>query len=122
MTLPVWPASLPREPRADGYTRQARFAPAVTEMEDGPVLARRRSRIKARKETLTLVMDGAQLAAFETFFDDVLRGGTLRFTMPTVNPDGTFTTRTVHLEGDRPKVAPFGADHWQVPLNLTVFS
>lgn len=121
MALPVWPASLPREPKTDGYSRQKRFPPAVTEMEDGPVLARPRSRIRARRDTVNLVMDGSQLATFESFFDGPLRDGTLRFTMPTVEAGGGFADRTVHLDGERPKVVPFGDDAWQVTLSLTVY-
>jgi hypothetical protein len=66
-------------------------------------------------------MTAAQVVTFETFFDDTLLDGTLRFTMVTPNPDGTTTSRTCHFEGMKPKVAPSGSGDWIVSGQVTVY-
>ncbi|MBN8942228.1 MAG: hypothetical protein J0H01_22170 [Rhizobiales bacterium] len=122
MSLPVWPAALPQEYAQEQYSRAARFKPNTTEMEDGPVTSRRQSRIKARREAVYWIMDGAQVELLETFFDDDLKSGAARFTMPTFSPSAaSFTARTCHFEGERPDVTPLGGGNWGVSGKITVY-
>lgn len=121
MTLPVWPAELPQYWIEDGYTRTNRNKANVTEMDDGRIVKRRRTTRVARRETYVGLMTGEQFEDFEEFYYDTLNEGASRFTMPTPNPDGTTTPRTVQIEGEEPEVASEGGIYWRVTFPVTVY-
>ncbi len=120
MSLPDWPATLPQYWLADRYSRSNRNRSNVTEMDDGRVVKRRRTTRVARREVFSAKMNAAQFAAFEEFFYTTLNEGVSRFTMPTPNADGSYTSRTVQIEGDEPETTSEG-DWWLVSFPVTVY-
>ncbi len=105
-----------------GFSQDQRFAPASTEMDDGPVGSRRWSRIRARREAFQWLCTAAEKDSFETFFDTTLVEGTLRFTLATPNSDLTSTSRTCHFEGQRPRISPAGGGQWIIAGQMTVYT
>jgi hypothetical protein len=105
-----------------GFAQEQRFTPASTEMDDGPVGGRRWARIRARREAFQWLCTAAEKDSFETFFDETLIDGTLRFTLATPNSDlESSTSRTCHFEGQRPKITPAGGGQWIIAGQMTVY-
>lgn len=79
MPTPTWPATLPQN-LLMGVTRKRQAGKLRSEMDTGP--AKQRQRFTARVTQFqdgAQVMTGAQLAIFDTFYDDDLGAGTLSF-------------------------------------------
>jgi hypothetical protein len=77
-----WPAEIPTEPRADGFSFTPQPNVIPTEMDAGPPKRRRRS--TARLETFTerLKLDDDQRSAFWAWYEDILEDGVLTFSRP----------------------------------------
>lgn len=76
--MPTWPLSLPPLPLI-GATTQDDDAVLRTAMEAGPPSRRRRFTAITQSLGFPMVMDGAQLAAFKSFYRSTLANGALAF-------------------------------------------
>lgn len=87
MSVPTWPAALPR-PRRSGW--QAQFAdPRLKRQADtGMPGARRRWSKAARQVSLTLTVTRDERAVFDRFFEHELKHGSKPFRMPDPTTDG----------------------------------
>lgn len=117
-----WPTTLPQKYQHNGFSRGRQGNLLRTEMDSGRPKVRRLFTAVSTYFTGTMVMDGTQLSAFETFFDDVLGSGALTFNFP--NPlDYGATTVEVRFRVDT-KAEPYTATpdgettDWSVTLNL----
>jgi len=87
MTLPAWPAELPR-PMRSGYQAQNMDPRIRRSGETGPPSYRRRYSSVARRVALVIDVPRALKATFEIFHEQVLSHGALPFTMPDPTTDG----------------------------------
>ncbi len=86
MTVPTWPADLPR-PNRQGWQAQMQDPRLARQTEAGPPGYRRRWSSTAREVSLVVDLTRSQKASFEAFFDSVQQGaGT--FWMPDPTTDG----------------------------------
>lgn len=87
MSVPHWPADLPR-PRRAGYQAQTIDPRLKRKAETGPPSYRRRWSATVRTVTLTLKVSRAQKAVFDRFIDEVIEQGSTPFYMPDPTTDG----------------------------------
>jgi hypothetical protein len=114
--MPVWPVSLPQAPIADGYQEQQGDSLLRTPMDLGPAKQRPKNTGGVKPVLWTWELDGGELTAFETFFEQTLEGGALAFEMTHPRTGLGITVRIV-----KPPVAhPVTGDIWQLPLQLEV--
>lgn len=73
--MAAWPASLPEQPLADGYTESALPNVVRSEMEIGPAKLRRRYTAEIKVYAVQFMLTTAQVATLETFYDSTLNGG-----------------------------------------------
>ena len=75
MSTPIWPTILPQEPFAeDGATYTPMDNVIVSSPDVGPGKRRRRYTGKNDKFNFTMILNPAQLAAFEVFYETTLAG------------------------------------------------
>ncbi len=81
MTVPAWPATLPR-PNREGYQHQAGDARRRTQPDAGPPRSSRK--LSAVPDTVAMVFDLStdQLGRLDRFFREDCRGGAKVFSMP----------------------------------------
>lgn len=120
MTLPAWPNTLPQRVLRDGYSRKDAVRRLSSEMDDGTEVDRLPSTISAYIDTVSFDMNATQHAAWETFYLTTISRGTLRFTMPTVNANATYTDRTVKMIGEKPQEEYLGGGWWRVSFEIKV--
>jgi hypothetical protein len=77
--MPTWPSSLPDAPLQQGYQEQVPNTLVRTEMDKGPAKVRRRSTAGTRAFTVNLLLTEAQVVTLDSFIDQDLDGGALRF-------------------------------------------
>ena len=77
--MPSWPASLPQEVLAGGYGRAPGTLGIRSNPERGRARQRKRFSSKPHRVQVRFQMTVAQLATFETFWEDTLGGGALSF-------------------------------------------
>jgi len=87
MTLPQWPAELPRPNRA-GYQRQTDDPRLARSADAGPPSYRRRWSAVSRSVALVIDLGRSQKAVFDAFHDEVTAMGSLPFRMPDPTTDG----------------------------------
>ena len=87
MSLPSWPASLPRPNRA-GYQARRQDARLRLQSEAGPPAYRRRWSSTPRFVSMTVELTRAQKATFDRFHGEELSEGSLPFWMPDPTTDG----------------------------------
>lgn len=81
-SYPSWPASLPQTPRRGAWMGGAQEARAIFQPEVGPPMVRRRTTADTYLFDASFPnLSTAQRAAFESFWVDDLRGGSLPFVM-----------------------------------------
>ena len=88
-----WPASLPSLPLADSYSETTTSGKIHSQMSVGPGKVRRRSTAVTRTFSLVYLLDATQKAAFETFYQTTLSGGTLSFNWTRPDTGATVTAR-----------------------------
>ncbi|RAI44701.1 hypothetical protein [Rhodoplanes roseus] len=123
MALPSWPSGLASryQPQVEGFAYGDFVAPAVsTDVEDGPPIDRVGGQTLIERLPYKLRMSGAELAIFRAFWRDDIARGTGRFTM-SVPIDGTYTTRTVKIDGGRWSAPPASGDLYDLSFTLLVF-
>ena len=79
MPIPLWPASLPPRPLADGFSETPPNLLVRSATEIGPAKARRRATAGVTRLKAAFRLSPAQLAIFRTFFASDLQGGALPF-------------------------------------------
>jgi len=115
MTNPVWPASLPQEPLAQGFSERAPNTLIRTTMEAGPPKARRRFTAGVRNIECQLRLTPAQTATLDLFFDTTIAGGALSFDWKHPRDGAPATFRFV----EPPSYTPVARGAlWQASLRL----
>lgn len=80
MATPVWPASLPQRPSADDWSWTPQDNRVTFKPDVGGTLSRRRASAFAKEYRATFPpVTDAQLATFETFYEDDLVDGSLHY-------------------------------------------
>lgn len=87
MTVPVWPADLPR-PNRQGYGEQYIDPRRPKSGETGPPGKRLGALRAARTVAMTLRLERSEWAVFERFFETDINYGSLPFWMPAPTSDG----------------------------------
>lgn len=138
MSVPVWPAELPR-PNRSGFSRSKGETRRITKPDQGPPRTRRARSKNADTIQMTITVSRDGLAVFDAFFEDVLGGGSLPFLMadpetddwPLLGADGVALTDEtgqpllvastwVCMFGEQlPVSAPAGVE-WQVSFGISV--
>lgn len=114
----VWPPSLPRAPRRDGYSEQGGANVLRTPMDAGPAKQRRRSRRPAPVQCVyRLTAD--QVQTLTGFIDNTLRG-VARFGWPHPRTRQVVEARVVPAEQGLYTIAPVRAGWWDVTLSVEV--
>ncbi len=102
--MPSWPGTLPNKQFLDGLV----YAPAdqsiSTDMETGPPKRRRRFSAAYASVQVPMIVTGTELAAFETFYETTLEGGSLSFTWTDPSDGATVTYQFVGPPAWRPLV------------------
>ncbi len=103
MADPVWPSSLPQFPIDSGYSEEPEDNVLRSPTDIGPGKSRRRYTAVTVKTGYSVVMDGAQVTTFTTWWTDTLFDGAIPFqhTHPRAGTAVRF----------RP-VAPFKLEHY----------
>jgi len=83
MSVPAWNVNLPQELFVAGYGQSPPAVTIKSEMDAGPAKVRRRFTAGVSPVSGTMIMTAAQLATFDTFYNDTLLGGSLRFSWTT---------------------------------------
>lgn len=87
MTIPIWPAELPR-PDRDTWQRSPQDARIKRQSDAGPPAYRRRFSAVADQVSLSLTLTRDGAARFDRFYADATAGGSLPFWMPDPTLDG----------------------------------
>ncbi len=117
MTNPVWPATLPQEPLAQGYAERAPDTVIRTQMEAGPPKVRRRFTAGVRSIECRLRLIPAQVDTLDAFFNTTVAGGALPFDWKHPRTGTAVTFRFV----EPPSYAPVARGAlWQASLRLEV--
>lgn len=117
MASQVWPASLPQKPLQSGYEEQPPKTAIHTEMDRGPAKSRRRSTAMPRPIKMTFEMDFTQTGTLDTFFEDTIKGGALKFDFPEPR---TGTTKEFKMDRGRPTYTPAGSGWFRVDVTMTL--
>ena len=119
----VWPSTLPLVPLVSGYDESAPNTLLRSSMDQGPSRVRRKCSSKPWTFTAPFPpLTKTQAAALETFIEDTLDGGALRFTF-THPRKGTEIECRVVPQSDSAlySISPAGSGAWwSVSLNLEV--
>lgn len=119
MALPEWPAGFPQRPdNEEDLIGDLYQEPIRTEMEDGPVRARRRSTTTWSTLNPLYAFNPSQFPAFQTFVRDTLNHGASAFTMPVWKPGVGLMTKTVKLAGPIAIRQTFAKVFVRLPLSV----
>lgn len=115
MTDAVWPASLPQDVERP-YQETLADNTVTTPMEIGPAKKRRRSTAGVSTLSATVQLTTAQTETLQTFFEDTLAGGALRFdwTHPRTQVAAVFRF------AKPPQISHVSGPNWQARLELEV--
>lgn len=87
MTIPVWPATLPK-PERQSFQKTWTEGRLKRQAETGPPGYRRRFSAVAKPVSLSIIVSREQNEVFERFYDNDTAGGALPFYMPDPTKDG----------------------------------
>lgn len=111
--MATWPASLPPSPLLSDFAESADVNVLRFETDYGPPKLRRRATRETFAYQIGLVMTTAQVAIFETFYDDTLgQVDAFDWTHPRTLAAASFRFRS------RPEKRPLGAGLWRVSFML----
>jgi len=117
MTNPVWPATLPQEPLAQGFNERAPDTVIRSAMEAGPPKVRRRFTAGIRLIDCQVRLTPAQVETLDSFFDSTIAGGALSFDWKHPRTGAAVTYRLV----EPPSYTPVARGTlWQASLRLEV--
>lgn len=77
--MPAWPGTLPAYVQENGFTEIPMPVSIESEMDIGPAKIRRRFTKAPKRFQCQMMMTGAQVTTFETFWETTLLGGVLPF-------------------------------------------
>ena len=117
MSLVTWPASLPQEPLAEGFTEQAPNTIIRSQMEAGPAKLRRRFTAGTRNFDCQLYLSADQAEALDAFYVSTLAGGALSFDWKHPRTQAAVTFRFVEPPSYKPVKR---GTAWQASLKLEV--
>lgn len=123
MPVPDWPSTLPQRVLREGYSRKDAVREIGSEMDDGRIVGRLSSDINAVIDTVSFDMNSSQANTFWAFYRDDIGRGTVRFTMPTLDDDATYTSRTVKMlrSDDSPSRTDLGGGWQRISFTIKVF-
>lgn len=81
MTNIQWPKELPQIMRLEGLSGKLRTAVVRTDMDAGPQKTRRRYTVSQKDFSGSVVVTEAQRQILETWYEEILGNGALRFVM-----------------------------------------
>ena len=81
MTDIVWPNFLPQVMRLEGLTAKKKSNVVRTQMDAGPQKSRRRYTVITKEFTGSIILNETQRQLMEDWYDNVLKNGSLRFSM-----------------------------------------
>lgn len=117
----AWPTgSVPYEPEQSGYSEKVQSNLASFNPDVGPPSVWRRSTIKCTQISADILMSGAELAAFNTFFETTLLDGSLPFTW--TNPRYGVSKRYMFDPSAAPQWDSIGFDLYRVRLTIIKLS
>ena len=114
----VWPASLPQAPLVAGWGESGGPNIIRTPMDKGPAKQRRRS-AKPRPMSVSFMMTAAQLATFETFVNDTIRG-TARFGFANPRTGQVMECRIVPSDDGMYDISTPGGNNYVVSMQLEI--
>lgn len=114
----AWPSSVPQDALISAFQESWDENVVETKPEHGPPLRRRRSSAGTDSLAIAQHMTAVQITAFEAFYKDDLKSGSLPFTR--LHPrKGT----TIYcLIGNKPEIAAVRTDLFRVSFPLMVLS
>lgn len=118
MATAVWPLTLPQDPLRQGYEERAAQVGVRTAMDAGPPKVRRRFTAGVKTLRVTMSMTRAEVAIFETFYETVLEGGTLRFEW--THPRTLQTVEFRFNDDPPPSWVSLSENDWRVTFGLEV--
>lgn len=113
--MSTWPASLPQAPKLDNYKEVPADTVLRTQMDVGPEKTRRRTIAGEDEIRVVYEMDTTQLAAFETFRETTISGGSEVFELPHPRTGATINVRMENVE-----YSPMGPLYWNVAFTIKV--
>lgn len=119
--MPTWPSSLPDYVLVQGYEEGAPNTLVRTQMDKGPDKVRRRSTAGTRTFAVQMELDSTQTATLETFIDQDLDGGALRFDWVHPRTQASVQFRVVPLRDDSlVSYSALGNDYYRVQMQLEI--
>lgn len=115
--MATWPETLPALGE-ENYQIEPVDPVARTQMEAGPVRARRRLTVFPTHVTVTWYFTQAQLAIFETFHHATLSDGAAWFTLPMLNGQGVTAVDARFAEMWKARLAAPG--QWDVSAKIEI--
>lgn len=109
-----WPSTLPQKPSTEGFIEQFPNSVIRTQMDAGPAKIRRRSTAAVRPFSLVYNLTLAQVAIFDTFFNDTLAGGSLAFNLPDPRTGTTLNVRITTI----PKISALGGTEFTASFDI----
>lgn len=79
MAIPSWPALLPQTPYVKGYEEEHKGQFQIMTSGNKAPLVRRVTSLQFQTLNCTLILNKTERALFLSFFNETLKGGTLRF-------------------------------------------
>jgi hypothetical protein len=76
--MPAWPSEFPAA-LVDGFRETVPDNTLRSDMDQGPAKVRQRFTAAVRRLTVSYLLSKAQVASLETFYNQILSGGSLRF-------------------------------------------
>lgn len=118
MVSATWPSTLPQDFRADGFSDSLENGLIKDEMNVGPPIYRRRSSAAPQPFSGSMTMTSAEWAELDTFFNDTLNGGTLRFVLPAQGTTNDLDLWTARFTTPPQRQSLDAEDLWLVTLRM----
>lgn len=113
--MPAWPNTLPQYVQSAGYSEGLPQQTIESQVDAGPPKVRRRFTNAFRPLQMTIFCTTAQAGAFEDFYLDDCKGGSVDFTWK--NPR-TQAAATFRWRNPPPQYREIGAGNWAVSFTV----
>jgi hypothetical protein len=120
----VWPSSLPQNFEVSSYIEGVGDGLIEHQPDRGPPITRLGTAASPRPVSGTMVITATQLAAFKTFFNTTIAGGSLPFTFPpqvdaaVISPDITWLVK--FTKGSLPHWTSIGGSYLRLTISLLI--
>lgn len=111
-----WPITLPQSLLINGYSRTPPKLVSRTNMEVGPPKLRRRYTAGMQSISGAINVTSEQLATFNTFYNDTLLGGALRFSW--YNPETRLDSEFIFT--NEPSISSLSGDIYKIEMELGI--